>query len=142
MAGTCDGLSIIANGDDNGPACTGTAGSASWCSEMGATYYVWIAPFSTAASTAAFTLQISENGVSCTNALPTTVCAPDLSPTTTEDEGGYGPAIDDGCDSTPNLFVGMQEVHGPLEWVSLQDMQASARVCLKLVAQWAAQGKG
>ena len=42
---------------------------------------------------------------------------------------------------TPNLFVGMQEVHGPLEWVSLQDMQASARVCLKLVAQWAAQGK-
>jgi tripeptide aminopeptidase len=23
---------------------------------------------------------------------------------------------------TPNIFTGMQEIHGPLEWVSLQDM--------------------
>ena len=42
---------------------------------------------------------------------------------------------------TPNIFVGMQEVHGPLEWVSLQDMQASARICLKLAETWAARGK-
>lgn len=34
---------------------------------------------------------------------------------------------------TPNLFTGMQEIHGPLEWVSLQDMAAAVRTCLRLV---------
>jgi len=38
---------------------------------------------------------------------------------------------------TPNIFVGMQEIHGPREWVSLQDMQAAAAVCLRLVEFWA-----
>lgn len=38
---------------------------------------------------------------------------------------------------TPNVFTGMQEIHGPLEWVSLQDMAASTEVCLKLVQRWA-----
>lgn len=33
----------------------------------------------------------------------------------------------------PNLFVGMQEIHGPLEWISVQDMAVAARVCLHLV---------
>lgn len=37
---------------------------------------------------------------------------------------------------TPNLFCGMQNFHGPLEWVSLQDMEQSARVCLELVRLW------
>lgn len=37
----------------------------------------------------------------------------------------------------PNIFTGMQEIHGPLEWVSLHDMQAAARVCVKLVELWA-----
>lgn len=39
---------------------------------------------------------------------------------------------------TPNIFCGMQCVHGPLEWVSVQDMAASLQVCLTL-AQLAAQ---
>lgn len=34
---------------------------------------------------------------------------------------------------TPNIFTGMQEIHGPLEWVSIQDMAAATRVCLRLV---------
>jgi tripeptide aminopeptidase len=38
---------------------------------------------------------------------------------------------------TPNIFTGMQEVHGPREWVSLQDMQEAVRVCLKLTEVWA-----
>lgn len=38
---------------------------------------------------------------------------------------------------TPNLFTGMQNVHGPLEWVSVQDMSESLRVCLELVQLWA-----
>ena len=33
----------------------------------------------------------------------------------------------------PNIFTGMQEIHGPLEWISVQDMAAATRVCLKLV---------
>ena len=33
---------------------------------------------------------------------------------------------------TPNLFTGMQNIHGPLEWISLQDMQKSLQTCLNL----------
>lgn len=33
---------------------------------------------------------------------------------------------------TPNIFCGMQCVHGPLEWVSVQDMASSLQVCLTL----------
>jgi tripeptide aminopeptidase len=33
---------------------------------------------------------------------------------------------------TPNLFTGMQEIHGPLEWVSVQDMAAATKLCLKI----------
>ncbi|MGI3168693.1 peptidase T [Pseudooceanicola sp. C21-150M6] len=31
---------------------------------------------------------------------------------------------------TPNLFTGMQNIHGPLEWVSVQDMGLATRLCL------------
>ena len=34
---------------------------------------------------------------------------------------------------TPNLFTGMQNVHGPLEWISLQDMGRAVETCLQLV---------
>ncbi len=37
---------------------------------------------------------------------------------------------------TPDIFTGMQNYHGPLEWVSLQDMEQSVRVCIELVQQW------
>ena len=39
----------------------------------------------------------------------------------------------------PNLFTGMQEIHGPLEWISVQDMAAATRVVLRL-AELAARG--
>ena len=32
----------------------------------------------------------------------------------------------------PNLFTGMAEIHGPLEWVSVQDMAVATRLCLAL----------
>jgi tripeptide aminopeptidase len=32
----------------------------------------------------------------------------------------------------PNLFTGMQEIHGPLEWISVQDMGVATRLCLAL----------
>jgi tripeptide aminopeptidase len=40
---------------------------------------------------------------------------------------------------TPNIFTGMQEIHGPLEWISLQDMAAATEVCVKLAQLWAAE---
>lgn len=39
---------------------------------------------------------------------------------------------------TPNIFTGMQNIHGPLEWVSVQDMAKATEVCLTL-AQKAAK---
>ena len=41
---------------------------------------------------------------------------------------------------TPNLFTGMQNIHGPLEWVSVQDMAQATGMCVKLV-ELAATGK-
>lgn len=41
---------------------------------------------------------------------------------------------------TPNLFAGMQEIHGPLEWVSLQDMAAATETVIELVQLWAVAG--
>ena len=38
----------------------------------------------------------------------------------------------------PNLFTGMQNIHGPLEWISVQDMGAATNLCLKLVERAAA----
>ncbi|WP_347310973.1 peptidase T [Defluviimonas sp. SAOS-178_SWC] len=32
----------------------------------------------------------------------------------------------------PNLFTGMQEIHGPLEWISVQDMAVATQLCLKI----------
>ena len=33
---------------------------------------------------------------------------------------------------TPNIFTGMANIHGPLEWISVQDMAAATHVCLTL----------
>ena len=40
---------------------------------------------------------------------------------------------------TPNLFTGMQNIHGPLEWVSLQDMERATEMCVKLAELWGAE---
>lgn len=32
----------------------------------------------------------------------------------------------------PNLFTGMQNIHGPLEWISVQDMQIATDLCLSI----------
>jgi tripeptide aminopeptidase len=37
----------------------------------------------------------------------------------------------------PNLFTGMQMIHGPLEWISVQDMALSTRMVLRLLELWA-----
>lgn len=40
---------------------------------------------------------------------------------------------------TPNLFTGMNDVHGPLEWVSLQDMALATAVCVRLAELWGSE---
>ncbi|WP_370225788.1 peptidase T [Pararhodobacter marinus] len=35
----------------------------------------------------------------------------------------------------PNLFTGMQNIHGPLEWISAQDMALAAQLCLAISAR-------
>ena len=32
----------------------------------------------------------------------------------------------------PNLFTGMQDIHGPLEWISVQDMAQATSLCLTI----------
>ncbi len=103
LGGTCDGLTDIVNNDDNGPACTGAQASASWCSALGATYYIWISPLATGASTLAFVLNVTD-GAPCGTAFPVTICT-GVSGPFTETEPGYGTATNDGCDSTPNRFT-------------------------------------
>ena len=39
----------------------------------------------------------------------------------------------------PNIFTGMQEIHGPLEWISVKDMAVATKVALAL-AQRSARG--
>lgn len=43
---------------------------------------------------------------------------------------------------TPNLFTGMQNIHGPTEWISVQDMALATELCLALVAEAAAGDAG
>lgn len=40
---------------------------------------------------------------------------------------------------TPNLFTGMQNIHGPLEWISVQDMARSTAMCVALAQKWASE---
>ena len=37
---------------------------------------------------------------------------------------------------TPNLFTGMQNIHGPHEWISVQDMARAAAMCIELARLW------
>ena len=38
--------------------------------------------------------------------------------------------------ATPNLFTGMQNIHGPLEWISVQDTARATEMCVRLVELW------
>lgn len=40
---------------------------------------------------------------------------------------------------TPNLFTGMQNFHGPLEWVSLQDMNRATELAVEIARLWGEQ---
>jgi tripeptide aminopeptidase len=42
---------------------------------------------------------------------------------------------------TPNLFCGMNNIHGPLEWVAVQDMELAVETCIELLKEWAGKAK-
>ena len=41
---------------------------------------------------------------------------------------------------TPNLFTGMQNLHGPLEWISVQDMVRATELLVELSRLWGQAG--
>jgi tripeptide aminopeptidase len=43
---------------------------------------------------------------------------------------------------TPNLFCGARSVHGPLEWVAVEDMEKAVQVLVELVQLWERKGAG
>lgn len=60
-----------------------------------------------------------------------------IEPISTPTRGGTdGSRLTESGVPTPNLFTGMQNIHGPHEWVSLQDMVRATQVCLALSQLW------
>ena len=56
-----------------------------------------------------------------------------LTPTTTPIRGGTdGSRLTEMGLPCPNLFTGMAEIHGPLEWISVQDMETACALMLEL----------
>ncbi|HEV8112841.1 MAG TPA: GEVED domain-containing protein [Planctomycetota bacterium] len=104
MCGRCDNLSIAGVDDDFCGSLN--ASQVSWCSTFGNTYWIWVSHFNSGPQTNTFTLTISDNGSACTGATVCTTCAASMPPgSIPEVEPSFGPATNDGCDSTPNLFT-------------------------------------
>ena len=60
-----------------------------------------------------------------------------IEPTSTPTRGGTdGSRLTEMGVPTPNLFTGMQNIHGPHEWISVQDMARATDVCIKLAQLW------
>jgi tripeptide aminopeptidase len=66
-----------------------------------------------------------------------------LQPVSRPTRGGTdGSRLTEGGLPTPNLFTGTHNPHGPLEWVSVQDMARAVETCLQLVQLWTERGRG
>ena len=60
-----------------------------------------------------------------------------ITPESTPTRGGTdGSRLTEMGVPTPNLFTGMQNIHGPHEWVSVQDMTRATQVCIELAQLW------
>jgi tripeptide aminopeptidase len=60
-----------------------------------------------------------------------------LEPRSTPTRGGTdGSRLTEMGLPTPNLFTGMQNIHGPHEWVSVQDMAQATEMCVELAQLW------
>jgi hypothetical protein len=98
MCGSCDGLSVVAAGNDE---CGSAQARATWCSTAGQTYYVWVASVTTGATLDALSLKITDNNTVCAGQKPCTVCTPAcVGGSTVEGETAPGYATNDGCDAS------------------------------------------
>jgi tripeptide aminopeptidase len=60
-----------------------------------------------------------------------------IEPMSTPTRGGTdGSRLTEKGVATPNLFTGMQNIHGPQEWVSIQDMARATEMCVELAQLW------
>jgi tripeptide aminopeptidase len=60
-----------------------------------------------------------------------------IEPLSTPTRGGTdGSRLTERGVPTPNLFTGMQNIHGPREWVSVQDMARATEMCIALLQLW------
>jgi tripeptide aminopeptidase len=60
-----------------------------------------------------------------------------IDPISTPTRGGTdGSRLTEKGVPTPNLFTGMQNIHGPQEWVSVQDMVRATEMCIELAQLW------
>lgn len=63
-----------------------------------------------------------------------------LEPFSTPTRGGTdGSRLTEMGVPTPNLFTGMQNIHGPLEWISVQDMRRATEMSIALARLWGEQ---
>jgi tripeptide aminopeptidase len=63
-----------------------------------------------------------------------------IEPTSTPTRGGTdGSRLTEIGVPTPNLFTGMQNIHGPQEWISVQDMARATEMCVRLAELWSRQ---
>ena len=101
MGGNCDGLTLIGANDDF---CASlNASQVTWCSQLGADYYIFVGHFNGGAQTNVFTLNVTDAGP-CVTAFPVTICNGVAGPYT-ENEPGLGMGSNEGCSSSPNLFT-------------------------------------
>jgi tripeptide aminopeptidase len=78
-----------------------------------------------------------ENDLTPVNLAETAIRRAGLEPVYTPVRGGTdGSQFTERGLPTPNLFTGMQNVHGPLEYVSLQDIARATHVCIELAQLW------
>ena len=60
-----------------------------------------------------------------------------IEPASTPTRGGTdGSRLTEMGVPTPNLFTGMQNIHGPQEWISVQDMARATELCVELAELW------
>ncbi len=74
-----------------------------------------------------------ENDMSPIDMAVDAIRAQDLEPVFRTVRGGTdGSQMTEKGVPTPNLFTGQQDLHGPLEWISVQDMARSVAVCIEI----------
>jgi hypothetical protein len=105
LGGTPDALTVVAVADDSVGCGAGANSRATFCSVAGAPYYAWVSAFSAAASTATYTITVTD-GAACSGAVPVMPVTMDLaSASIVEGESTFGPEQNNGCDANTGRFV-------------------------------------